>query len=50
MDKTKGLEERVADLEDYVERLAILIGKLSRSVTNRGNNMPMSFNPVENTK
>lgn len=50
MSKKEDLEKRVADLEDYVERLAILIGKISKSIGNNGSNLPRSFNPVENTK
>jgi len=50
MEEAKELEKRVSDLEDYVERLAIAMGKLSQSATNSIERVDRGFNPVEHTK
>lgn len=48
MEEMKKLEKRVADLEDFVERIAISLGKLTLSLTQPKKSAP--YNPVENTK
>jgi hypothetical protein len=56
MEEMKSIEERVADLEDYVERLALAMGKIAKGVeierqrVEQALNPFVGFNPVENTK
>ena len=51
MEELKTLEERVSDLENYVERLALMMGKIaSYPRVPREYEKVRSYNPVKNTK
>ena len=51
MDELKTLEERVTDLEDYVERLAIAMRKIATAPRQQSEfEQVRSYNPVKNTK
>jgi len=51
MEEAKELEKRVSDLEDYVQRLAILIAKVAKTPRQPSEfEQVRAYNPVENTK